>query len=125
MLVGAAVGALGTGLTWAALQGCETVRGTDSCGGPGLLVLVAILALMVVVGALLLSWMRVAEPKATSFLGVGLLAVVALLALTESLFDAWMFVAVPVLTALSFLAAQWVSTRFVESEDQGPSVDVR
>jgi hypothetical protein len=125
LLVGAVVGAVGTGLTWAALQGCEALRGTDSCGGPGLLVLVAILALMVIAGALLLKALRVTEPNATSFLGVGLMTVIVLVTLMESLFSAWMFLAVPVLTALSYLAAQWVSTRFVDTEKASPGVDVR
>lgn len=125
LVAGSVVGVVGTGLTWAALQGCEALRGTDSCGGPGLLVLVAILALMVIAGALLLKLLRVGEPNATSFLGVGLMTVVVLVALMESLFSAWMFLAVPVLTALSFLAAQWVSTRFVDTEKPSTAVDVR
>ena len=119
------VGAVGTALTWAALQGCEALRGTDSCGGPGLLVLVAILALMVVGGAVLLKALQVAEAKGTSFLGVGLMTVIVLVALMESLFSPWMFLAVPVLTALSYLAAQWVSTRFVDVEESSPGVDIR
>ncbi len=125
LVAGAVVGAVGTGLTWAALQGCEALRGTDSCGGPGLLVLVAILALMVIAGALLLKALQVTEPNATSFLGVGLMTVIVLVTLMESLFSAWMFLAVPVLTALSYLAAQWVSTRFVDTEKTPPGVDVR
>lgn len=125
LVAGAVVGAVGTGLTWAALQGCEALRGTDSCGGPGLLVLVAILAVMVVAGALLLKALGVSEPNATSFLGVGLMTVIVLVTLMETLFSAWMFLAVPVLTALSYLAAQWVSTRFVDTEESSPGVDVR
>jgi len=125
LVAGAVVGLVGTGLTWAALQGCEALRGTDSCGGPGLLVLVAILALMVVAGALLLKALQVGEPNATSFLGVGLMTVIVLVTLMESLFSPWMFLAVPVLTALSYLAAQWVSTRFVDTEEASPGVDVR
>lgn len=125
MVAGALVGIVGTGLTWAALRGCEALRGTDSCGGSGLLVLVAILALMVVAGALLLKAMRVSEPNATSFLGIGLMTVILLVTLMESLFSVWMFLAVPVLTALSYLAAQWVSTRFVDTEKSSPGVDIR
>ena len=68
---------------------------------------------------------RVAEAKGTSFLGVGLMTVIVLVALMESLFSAWMFLAIPVLTALSYLAAQWVSTRFVDVEESSPGVDVR
>ncbi|MFP5253913.1 MAG: hypothetical protein ACLGH4_08970, partial [Actinomycetes bacterium] len=125
LLAGGLVGLAGTGLTWLALQGCEALRGTDSCGGPGLLVLVAILTLMVVVGALVLKALDVTEPKATSFLGVGLMTVIVLVTLMESLFSAWIFLAVPVLTALSYLAAQWVSTRFVDIEEPSPGVDIR
>ncbi|HEX4976885.1 MAG TPA: hypothetical protein VFV40_03370, partial [Nocardioides sp.] len=125
LVVGALVGLVGTALTWAALQGCEALRGTDSCGGPGLLVLVAILVLMVLAGTLLLKALRVSEPNATSFLGVGLMTVIVLVTLMENLFSAWMFLAVPVLTALSYLAAQWVSTRFVDTEEPSPGVDVR
>ena len=32
---------------------------------------------------------------------------------------------VATLTALSYLAAQWVSTRFVDTEEASPGVDVR
>lgn len=125
LIAGGVVGLVGAGLTWAALQGCEALRGTDSCGGPGLLVLVAILAVMVIAGALLLKALRATEPNATSFLGVGLMTVVVLVTLMGSLFSAWMFLAIPVLTALSYRAAQWVSTRFVDTEDTSPPVDVR
>lgn len=124
-LVGLLVGAAGTLLTWGALAGCEALRGTDSCGGPGLLVLVAILALMVVSGALLLKAVKVAEASATSFLGTGLMTVVVMVALLEAVFSRWMFVVVPLLTGASFVAAWWVSTRFVETEDEQPTVDVR
>src|SRR5262245_10799831 len=37
-VVGLLVGAVGAGLFYASLQGCDAVRGTESCGGgPGLL----------------------------------------------------------------------------------------
>jgi hypothetical protein len=124
-LTGLLVGAAGTVLTWASLRGCEMLRGTESCGGSGLLVLVAILVLMVLAGTLVLKALSVTEASSTSFLGVGLMTVVVLVTLMEELFSAWMFLAVPLICALAFAVAQWVSTRFVETEDAGPGVDIR
>lgn len=125
VLTGLVVGLGGAVLTYGGLQGCELLRGTDSCGGPGLLLLVAILVVMVLAGATLLAWLGVSEPRGTSFLGVGITAVVAMVALLEALFSPWMFVAVPVLAAAAYLLAEWVTTRFVEERDDGPGVDVR
>ncbi len=123
--MGLLVGLGGALLTFGGLQGCELVRGTESCGGPGLLLLVAIVAVMVLTGGLLLAWLGVSDPRSTSFLGVGITCVVAMVALMETLFSAWMFVAVPVVAAASFLLAGWVTTRLVDQLDDGPGVDVR
>jgi hypothetical protein len=109
-LTGLLVGAAGTALTYGSLRGCEMLRGTESCGGPGLLLLVAILALMVLAGALLLALLKVSTARGTSFLGVGLMAVVVLVALMEQLFSVWMFLAVPLICAVSYVAAHWVTT---------------
>ena len=122
---GLLVGFGGTALTWAGLRGCEALRGTDSCGGPGLWLLVAIVVVMVVVGALLLALLKVPDPHGTSFLGVGITAVVALLVLMDSLFSPWMFLVVPLLAATAYALAHWVTTRFVELPEDGPNVDVR
>ncbi len=124
-LVGLVVGAAGTALTYAGLLGCEVMRGTGSCGGPGLFLLVAILVLMVLGGAVLLKLFGLSEPNGTSFLAVGVTTVVLLVTLMESLFSAWMFVAVPVVSAASYLLAEWVTTRFVEPAEAEPGVDVR
>ena len=125
-MAGLVVGLAGALLTYGGLQGCELARGTDSCGdGPGGLLLLAILVVMVLVGGALLAWLRVPDPRSTSFLGVGLTAVVAVVALLESLLSAWMFVVVPLVSASAYLLAWWVSSRFVEQVDDGPGVDVR
>jgi hypothetical protein len=125
-LTGLLVGLVGAGLTALGLRGCEAMRGTDSCGGPGLGVLVAILVVMVVLGALVLKLLAVSEHRGVSVLGVGLMTVVVLLTLTEQLFSPWMFVVVPAISAASFLVARWVTTRFVDIErDDAPHVDVR
>lgn len=125
VVTGLLVGLGGTALTWAGLRGCEALRGTDSCGGPGLWLLVAIVVVMVVLGALVLALLKVPDPRGTSFLGVGLTAVVTLLALMDSLFSPWMFLVVPLVSAAAYGIAHWVTTRFVELPDDGPDVDVR
>ena len=124
-LTGLVVGLLGTALTYVSLRGCEMLKGTESCGGPGLGVLVAILVLMVIGGALMLKLLGVSDPRGTSFLAVGLMSVIVLVTLMENLFSAWMFVAIPLVCGVSFAVAHWVTTRFVETVDERPHVDVR
>ena len=58
---------------------------TDSCGGPGLLVLVVIVVVMILAGAALLKAFGVGEAGNISFLGVGLMVVVVLLFLLDHL----------------------------------------
>ncbi len=111
---GGVVGAVGTVLTYLTMAGCEAVRGTSSCGGPGLLLLVAILALMVLLGAAILKGFEVAEPGSTSFLAVGVIAVIVLVVLLDSVFSGWMFLVVPMVAAASYALAHLVTTRFAE-----------
>jgi len=125
VLTGLLVGLAGAGLVFGGFRGCEVVRGTDSCGTPGGLLLVAIVIVMVLIGSVLLAWLRVSDARGTSFLGVGITCVVAMVALLETLFSTWMFVVVPLVSAAAFLLAEWVTTRFVEQPDRGPGVDVR
>ncbi len=126
VLTGLLVGGLGTGLTYLGLQGCETLTGTDSCGGaPGLLLLVAILALMVLFGSIMLKLFRVSEPGSTSLLAVGIVTLVALVGLLDVIFSAWMFAVMPALSAVAYALSRWVTTRFA-AEPQGPEPrDVR
>jgi hypothetical protein len=124
-VTGLVVGAAGTVLTYASLRGCELLRGTESCGGSGLLLLLAILVLMVLGGALLLKAFQLSDPRSTSFLGIGLTTVLVMVTVMENLFSAWMFVVVPAVCAVSYAVAHWVTTRFVEPAEQGPGVDVR
>lgn len=116
LLTGLLVGLLTVGITWATLRGCEAIRGTSSCGGgPGLLVLVAMLVLLVLVGAGLLRVMRVPDPGSTSFLAVGLVAVISLLFLVDLLLNWWMIIVIPLLSTATFALAHWVTTSFVEA----------
>jgi hypothetical protein len=114
-VTGLVVGAAGGVATYGAMEGCEAVRGVSTCGGaPGFFILVAILALMVLLGSVLLKAFRVSDTGSTSFLAVGVVAVVAMLVLLDVIFTPAMFVVIPVLSALAFLLAHWVTTRFDE-----------
>ena len=125
VLTGLVVGLLGTALTYVSLRGCEMLKGTESCGGQGLGVLVAIVIVMVIGGAVMLKLLGVSDPRGTSFLAVGLMSVIVLVTLMENLFSVWMFLAIPLICAVSYAVAHWVTTRFVEPVDDRPHVDVR
>jgi pheromone shutdown protein TraB len=127
VVTGVVVGLVGAVLTYGALQGCDTIRGTQTCGGgPGLALLVVILVLMVLLGGVLLAAWQVSEsPRGTSFLAVGALAVVLMLTSADQA-SVWTFVTVPVLAALTYLLATWVTTTYVEPQpERGPGHDVR
>jgi hypothetical protein len=112
-LTGLLVGAAGGAATYGAMAGCEAVRGVSTCGGaPGFFILVAILVLMILLGAAILRMFGVSAPGSTSFLAVGIVAVVVMLTLLDVIFSPWMFVVVPLLSAGSYLLAHWVTTRF-------------
>lgn len=113
-LAGLVVGALLVGITAGALRACEGIRGTSTCGGPGLLILVVTLVVLVMVGQVLLRWFRVPDPGSTSFLAVGLIAVVALLFLIDVILHWAMIIVIPVIGLATFLLSHWVTTAFVE-----------
>jgi hypothetical protein len=118
-LTGLLVGAAGAAGTYGAMAGCEVVRGVSSCGGaPGFFILVAIVALMVLLGTGLLKAFRVTGAGSTSFLAVGIVTVLVMLLLLDAIFSVWMFAVIPALSAAAYLLAHWVTTRF-DSEDTG------
>lgn len=126
LLGGLVVGAFGAGLTWVSLTGCDAIRGTESCGGAGVLVIFVILALMVLLGGLVLALMHLNDAKATSFLAVGVLFVAVLLTPQDALFSPWMFLVVPLVSGGAFVLAHWVTATFVEPQpEKGPAHDVR
>lgn len=114
-LAGALVGLAGGAGTYAALAGCEAVRGVSTCGGaPGFFVLLAIVVLMVLLGTALLKALAVKDPGSTSFLAVGIVAVMSMLFLLEVMDSPWMFVVVPALSAGAYLLAHWVTSRYAD-----------
>ncbi len=118
-LTGLVVGAGGAAATYAATAACGAVRGVSTCGGgPGFLILVAIVVLMVLLGARLLRAFEVPSSLSTSFLAVGIVAVLVMLLLLDVVLSPWMFLVVPVLGAAAYLLAYGVTTRF-ENEDTG------
>ena len=109
VLTGVVVGLALVGLTSACLLLCTTWRGTSSCGRPGILLLLAITVVAAVLGAVLLRLLGVATAGSTSLLGV-----LFLLALLPVVDRWWLAVAVPVLAMLTYLAAWWLTTTYVE-----------
>jgi hypothetical protein len=111
-ITGVVVGLLAVGLTYLGLLGCEGLNGTQSCGGPGLFMLVLILALLVAAGTLLLKAWRIRDALSTSLLGVGLVTVICLLFLIGVLFSPWMFVVIPLVAGATFTLAHWVTATY-------------
>jgi hypothetical protein len=114
LLVGAVAGLALVGLTTAGRQACSAVRGTSSCGTPGILLLLAATVLTVLLGSLLLKRAGVDSAGSTSFLGVGLLVVVILLALLPVIYQWWMVIVVPAVAMATYAAAWWLTTTYVE-----------
>lgn len=115
-ITGLVVGALAVFLTWGGMESCEAVRGTSSCGGTGIPILVVIMAVLVTVGGSLLAAWEITDPNSTSFLAVGLLAVIALLFLIDVIFSPAMFVVIPLVSVGTYLLSHYVTTRFIEEE---------
>ena len=115
VITGVLVGILTVGLVWASTRLCEVVRGTSSCGGPGYLLMLAIVVAMALLGAVLLRVWHLPEPGSTSVLAVGLMAVVALL-LVDLLFSWWMIVVIPAVTALTFALAHRLTASFASAD---------
>jgi hypothetical protein len=117
ILTGALVGILACGATWLGLQGCQAIKGTSSCGGPGFLLLLVILVLLVFIGSALLRVWRVTDPGSTSFLAVGLMTVIVLLFLVDVIFEWWMIIVIPLVAAAMFALSHWVTVKFIETGD--------
>jgi hypothetical protein len=117
VVTGLVIGLLAVGLVFGSLRVCEAARGTASCGGgPGLLLLVAVLVLLTYLGSWLLRGFGLRDPGSTSFLAVALLAVAAMLFLIEVLTTAWMVVVIPLVAAGAYALSHWVTTALVDGE---------
>ncbi|WP_248579950.1 hypothetical protein [Nocardioides sp. InS609-2] len=116
LLTGVVVGLLTALLAYASQRLCEVVRSTSSCGGAGVLLLLAILVGMTLLGAALLRAFVVPEAGSTSVLAMGLLAVLVLLFLIDAAFSPAMFVVIPVLAAGCYAAAHLVTMASTSSD---------
>jgi hypothetical protein len=124
-IAGVVVGFGMVGATAASFNLCEAVRGTNSCGGPGVFLLIAILIGAIAVGAGILTASRVPGALSTSVLAVGLVSVVALLFLVEALFSPWMLVVIPLVSAGAFVGSHWIATNVDEdSTSESPAEPV-
>jgi hypothetical protein len=117
-VTGAVVGLVVVGMTTASLHLCAALRGTSSCGKPGILLLLAITIVAVFLGALLLRTAGVDAYGSTSFLGVGLLVVLILLVLLPVLEEWWVVIVVPAVAMLTYLASWWVTSPYVEAGER-------
>lgn len=116
-VTGVVVGGLAVLLAWLAGRGCETVRGTSSCGGgPGFLILLVVLAVLALAGAWLLARFGVPDAGSTSLLAVGIMAVLVMVFLLGSLDQWWSAIAVPVTAAVGYGVSWWV-TNVVAGDD--------
>lgn len=120
VLTGILVGLLACGATYLGLKGCESIKGTSSCGGPGFFLLVAIMIALVVISGYIMKAFRVVDPGSTAFLAVGLLAVIVLLFLVDVIFDWWMIIVIPLIGAGTFALSHWVTATFIEPADNQP-----
>jgi len=117
IITGILCGIVSVLLSWLAASGCDAVRGVGTCGSFGVVALVAIIAIDVLVGGMLLRAWGVNDPVSTALLGVGLVAVFVMLFLLPSVGSMWMALVIPLLTALMFLLSWWVTAKIVETDD--------
>jgi hypothetical protein len=117
LLTGALAGLALVALTSSSLRLCTSVRGTSSCGTPGILLLLAITVVTILLGSLLLRLFGVRSPGSTSFLAVALLVVLVLLALLPVLDDRGVVIVVPALAMATYAASWWLTTTYAEPGD--------
>lgn len=103
--------------TFTTLRMCESVRGASACGGPGLLLLLVIVAGGIALGAILLSSFKIRSAASTSFLAVALVAVLVMVFLAGSLDQWWTIPVVAVLTIGAFSLSHWITTTYIDPED--------
>jgi hypothetical protein len=113
-IAGAVAGLVLVGGTWAAMHLCTLVRGTPSCGLPGIGLLLLIVVVAALAGSLLMSYLGVAAHASAGALGTGLVVVIVLLALLPYDDHGWMVVVVPGLAVITFVAAWWLTKTYVE-----------
>jgi hypothetical protein len=126
-IVGAVCGVVGVLLTSLGEQGCNAVPARSSCGSVGVILLVAVTAGCILLGALLLRALSVPDAVLVSFFGVAAALIVILWFFLGSVFSTRMLVVVPLLTAAAF-AVSAIATKALAATTNGsarakPSAD--
>lgn len=103
--------------TFTTLRMCESVRGASACGGPGLLLLVVIVAGGIALGALLLRSFKIRSASSMSFLAVALVAVLVMVFFAGSLDQWWTIPVVALLTVGAYSLSHWMTTTYIDPED--------
>lgn len=120
-IVGAVSGLLAVLLVLLAERGCDMARGRPSCGGVGLVMLVAIIVACLVLGALLMRLLHVRDPGLVAFFGVSLAVIFIMLFLIDQVFSGWMLLVIPLLAAATF-AVSALLTQALENSGE-PTYD--
>ena len=123
-LAGLVCGAVATALVWGGQRGCDAVRGRPTCGGYGVVMLVAIIVVCYLVGVVLLKAFDVDDPGVTAFFGVALPLLVVLGFLLDDVFEGWMAVAIPLLAAGCFVLSAYLA-RALEAANPSSYADDR
>ena len=123
-LTGLVCGLVATALVWGGARGCDATRGRPTCGGYGLVLLMAILVICYLVGLVLLKAFEVRDPGVTAFFGITLPLLVVLVFLLDDVFDTWMAYAVPLLGAVGFVASAYLA-RALEAANPRQYADER
>ena len=123
-LTGLVCGLVATALVWGGERGCDAARGRPSCGGYGLLMLIAIIVICYLVGLVLLRAFDVTDPGVTAFFGIALPLLVVLVFLLDDVFDTWMAYAVPLLVAVGFVVSAYLA-RALEAANPRQYADER
>lgn len=116
ILIGLLSGFALVGLINATLHACDAARGTSSCGGGGLFVLLIILGLIVLGATRLLRLWGFGDGGTVAFLGVALVAIIAMVFLSAHLLSLTMVLVIPVMTAVTFLVGSMVSSTMAAAD---------
>lgn len=117
-LTGAFCGGLTVLLAWATSEGCSAIRSGGTCGGYGLVALIAILGIDVILASALLRAFKIADPATTSLLGVGLVGVLAMLFFLRDTQSSAMVYVIPILMAVTFAASWWLTNAVAQGTDE-------
>ncbi|MPZ61571.1 MAG: hypothetical protein GEU93_09795 [Propionibacteriales bacterium] len=107
--VGIMVALLGRVLILVGEEGCDAARGTSSCGGWGVLMLLVIAGVMLYVGLRLHRMLDIREAAVANFFGLALFVIVVLGLLIDDVFDTAMWAVLPLVAAVTYAVGAWIA----------------